>query len=107
MVKAKSGFRQLALPRNPNGGGTFRPVAAAILLMALAAGPALAAEKKPPPKPMTFLGVKVKPHQGQYLVLRDVNIRAQPKTKSKRIGSFKAGKRINCSGLHRAPRREP
>ena len=95
MVEAIGGFRQLALPRNPIGSGTFRPVAAAVLLMALAAGPALAQEKKTPPKPMIFMGVKVKPLQGQFLVLRDVNIRARPKTKSKKIGSFKAGKRID------------
>ena len=95
MVEAIGGFRQLALPRNPNGSGTFRPVAAAVLLVALTAGPALAQEKKTPPKPMIFMGVKVKPLQGQFLVLRDVNIRARPKTKSKKIGSFKAGKRIN------------
>ena len=95
MVEAKGGFWQLALPRNPNGGGTFRPLAAAVLLIALAVGPALAAEKKPPPKPMIFRGVKVKPLHGQYLVLKDVNIRARPKTKSKKMGSFKAGKRID------------
>ena len=95
MVEAKGGFWHLALPRNPNGGGTFRPVAAAVLLIALAVGPALAAEKKTPPKPMIFMGVKVKPLQGQYLVLKDVNIRARPKTKSKKVGSFKAGKRID------------
>ena len=96
MVEAKGGFWQLALPRNPNGGGTFRPLAAAVLLIALAVGPALAAEKKTPPKPMIFMGVKVKPLHGQYLVLKDVNIRARPKTKSKKVGSFKAGKRIDA-----------
>ena len=95
MVEAKGGFWQLALPRNPNGGGTFRPLAAAVLLIALAVGPALAAEKKTPPKPMIFMGVKVQPLHGQYLVLKDVNIRARPKTKSKKVGSFKAGKRID------------
>ena len=95
MVEAKGGFWQLALPRNPNGGGTFRPLVAAVLLIALAVGPALAAEKKTPPKPMIFMGVKVKPLHGQYLVLKDVNIRARPKTKSKKVGSFKAGKRID------------
>lgn len=101
MVEAKGGFWQLALPRNPNGGGTLRPVAAAVLLIALAVGPALAAEKKSPPKPMTFMGVKVKPFQGQFLVLKDVNIRARPKTKSKKVGSFKAGRRIDV--VARAP----
>ncbi|MEE9317224.1 MAG: SH3 domain-containing protein [Rhodospirillales bacterium] len=55
---------------------------------------ALAAEKKP----TTFLGVKVKPHHGTYLVLKDVNVRARPKTKSKRVGSFKTGQRIKVVG---------
>ena len=95
MVEAKGGFWQLALPRNPNGGGTFRPLVAAVLLFALAVGSALAAEKKTPPKPMIFMGVKVKPLHGQYLVLKDVNIRARPKTKSKKVGSPQAGKRID------------
>ena len=95
MVEAKGGFWQLALPRNPNGSGTFRPLVAAVLLIALAVGSALAAEKKTPPKPMIFMGVKVQPLHGQYLVLKDVNIRARPKTKSKKVGSFKAGKRID------------
>ena len=95
MVEAKGGFWQLALPRNPNGGGTLCPLVAAVLLIALAVGPALAAEKKTPPKPMIFMGVKVQPLHGQYLVLKDVNIRARPKTKSKKVGSFKAGKRID------------
>lgn len=57
-------------------------------------GKALAAEKKP----TVFLGVKVKPHHGTYLVLKDVNVRAKPKTKSKRIGSFKTGQRIKVVG---------
>jgi hypothetical protein len=95
MVEAKGGFGRLAFPKKPYGGWTARAVAAALMLLALAAGPAPAAEKKPPPKPMTFMGVKVKPHQGQYLVLKDVNIRARPKTKSKKVGSFKAGNRID------------
>jgi len=45
--------------------------------------------------PTTFMGVKVKPHKGTYLVLRDVNIRAKPETKSKKLGSLKRGKKIN------------
>lgn len=57
-------------------------------------GKALAAEKKP----TVFRGVKVKPHHGTYLVLKDVNVRAGPKTKSKRIGSFKTGERIKVVG---------
>ena len=59
-----------------------------------APGQALAAEKKP----MTFLGVKVKPLRGTYLVLKDVNVRARPKTKSKKIGSYKTGQKIKVVG---------
>lgn len=70
----------------------------AALLAATISTPAWTAQKKakqPDQKPaMTFLGVKVKPHTGFYLVLKDVNIRAKPKTKSKKIASLKAGKRI-------------
>ncbi len=43
---------------------------------------------------MTFLGVKVTPHKGEYVVLKDVNVRAKPKTKSKKIGNLKAGRRV-------------
>ncbi len=45
--------------------------------------------------PTTFMGVTVKPHKGTYLVLRDVNIRARPETKSKKLGSLKRGKKVN------------
>lgn len=60
------------------------------ILISLPMG-ALAAENGP----KTFLGVKVKPHSGTYLVLKDVNVRAKPATKSKKIGSLKSGKKIN------------
>jgi len=48
--------------------------------------------------PKIFLGVEVKPHEGTYLVLKDVNIRAKPQTNSKKIGSLKAGKKITVVG---------
>ena len=61
---------------------------AALIFLVLAAGSAVsplstvrAAEKKT----LTFLGVKVKPHKGEYVVMKDVNVRAKPKTKSKKI----------------------
>ena len=46
-------------------------------------GSASAAEKKT----LMFRGVKVKPISGIYIVLKDVRIRAKPKTKSKKLGS--------------------
>lgn len=48
--------------------------------------------------PMTFLGFQVKSHEGVYVVLKDVNVRAKPETKSRRVGSFKAGRRIQAVG---------
>lgn len=80
----------------------FRTALAAVLSVALALaffaviipGGASAAEKKT----LTFRGVKVKPIAGIYIVLRDVSIRAKPKTKSKKLGSFKAGRRIHVVG---------
>ena len=55
---------------------------------------AAAAEKKT----VMFRGVKIKPQVGTYIVLRDVRIRAKPKTKSKKLGIFKAGRRIHVVG---------
>ena len=61
-----------------------------VLAAASAASPVRAAEEKT----VTFLGVKVTPHEGEYVVLKDVNVRAKAKTKSKKIGSLKAGQRV-------------
>ena len=70
--------------------------AAALVFLVLAAGsavsPVRAAENEK--KTMTFRGVKVTPFKGEYVVLRDVNVRAKPKTKSKKVGSLKAGRRV-------------
>ena len=64
------------------------------VMMPAVSGGAVAAEKSS----ISFLGVKIKPQPGTYIVLRDVRIRARPKTKSKKIGVFKAGKRIQVVG---------
>ncbi len=86
-VKDKKGFR--AAP------AAALSVALALVFLAVI-GPenAAAAEKKS----LTFLGVKVKPITGTYIVLKDVSIRAKPKTKSKKLGSFKAGRRLHVVG---------
>ena len=68
-------------------------VCATVLLSAFSST-AIAAEKKS----ATFRGAKITPQSGTYIVLKDVRIRAQPKTKSKKLGVFKAGKRINVVG---------
>jgi len=66
-----------------------------VSLFFVPSGGVLAAEKKT----ATFLGETIKPISGTYIVLRDVSIRAKPRTKSKKLGSFKAGKRIHVVGL--------
>jgi hypothetical protein len=68
-------------------------VCAAVLAAAFS-GDVVAAEKKQE----IFRGVKIEPLVGTYIVLRDVRIRALPKTKSKKVGLFKAGKRIHVVG---------
>ena len=65
----------------------------AAFLLSAGTGPVLAAET------LEFLGVKVEPYKGTYIVLKDVSIRALPKTKSKRKGSYKAGRRIQVVGF--------
>lgn len=66
------------------------PVLVAALLSLVPAVDAAAAEGDP----MTFLGNQVKSHEADYVVLKDVNVRARPETKSKKVGSFKKGRRI-------------
>ncbi len=46
----------------------------------------------------TFLGVAVEPASGTYLVLKAVNVRAGPKTSSKRIGRLKKGEKVQAVG---------
>ncbi|HIJ42366.1 MAG: SH3 domain-containing protein [Rhodospirillales bacterium] len=63
------------------------------LAVGLAAGvvrPALAAE--------TFLGLKIDSLKGDYLVLKDANVRAKPNTKGKKIGSVIKGSRVKVVG---------
>jgi len=75
---------------NRNNRAVALAVAALGALAAAGTAGAAAAEEGP----TTFLGQKVKPHHGTYLVLKDVNVRAEPETKSKRVASLKAGRRI-------------
>ena len=72
----------------PSGG--FAQAFAAAIFLIFAGISVQAAEDGP----ATFRGVKVKPHKGTYLVLKNVNVRAKPKTKSKKVGSYKTGQRI-------------
>lgn len=54
-------------------------------------------------KTIEFRGVSVIPHTGVYLVLTDVNVRAKPMTKSKRVGRLKKGERIDAVGRIKGP----
>lgn len=49
------------------------------------------------------LGVTVKPFKGNYVVLKDVNVRAKPLTRSKRVGRLKAGRRVKAVGRVKGP----
>jgi len=48
-------------------------------------------------------GVKVEPHSGTYLVLKDANVRAKPETRSKKVGRLDAGERIEARGRVKGP----
>ncbi|NQV84579.1 MAG: SH3 domain-containing protein [Rhodospirillales bacterium] len=65
----------------------------AVVLFSVVPGTASAAET------VEFRGFKVEPYNGTYVVLNDVSIRAKPETKSERLGSYKAGRRIQVVGF--------
>jgi len=58
-------------------------------------GTALAQDQPQGPK---FLGHDITKIEGVYLVTKDVNVRAGPKTKSKKVGSFKSGSKVDVIG---------
>ena len=45
-----------------------------------------------------YRDISIKPLTGRYLVLKDVNVRAGPKTKTKRVGRLKAGDWVEAFG---------
>jgi hypothetical protein len=47
---------------------------------------------------LEYRGVSLEPLSGRYLVLKDVNVRAGPKTKTKRVGRLKAGDWVEAFG---------
>ncbi len=71
---------------------------AAIPVLLLIPGGVTGAQDKAAGTPETFLGVRVTPLSGTYLVLKDVNVRAQPKTSSKRVGGLDKGERVEAAG---------
>ena len=64
------------------------------LLVALTAFGA-AAQSKPE---ITFLGQSVTPFAGTYVVTKDLNVRAEPDTGGKKVGSFREGERLKVVG---------
>ncbi len=54
--------------------------------------------KKAEPEGFVVLGVAVKPLKGYYLVSADLNIRAQPQTKGKKIGRAEKGEALQVIG---------
>lgn len=47
-----------------------------------------------------FLGVEIDEKSRTYVVTRDVNVRAKPDTKSKRVAGLKKGQRVSVVGRH-------
>jgi len=56
-------------------------------------------EVPPSDPPLVFRGVEVEAVSGRFLVAKDVNIRAEPKTASKRLGSLRQGTRVDGVGM--------
>jgi len=81
------------------------PLAALVALVLLGGGAASAAEKQPAEKSdgPTVMGVPVEPIDGIYLVLKDVNVRAAPETKSKRVARLDAGTKVEAVGSVKGP----
>lgn len=71
--------------------GLTGPVLAVLLAGLMGAAVAAAAER-------TVLGVAVEPAAGRYLVLKDVNLRAAPTTKAKKLGKLEKGARVEAVG---------
>jgi len=65
----------------------------AALLFVAGASPALSAEED-------FLGYPIDVSPGNYVVTKDVNVRAAPKTGSKRLGGLKVGDKVVARGRH-------
>ena len=65
---------------------------AALAVILGLAGPAGAQQTR------TFLGVKISPLSGTYIVTKDVRVRSKPKTGSNQIGRLKKGVRVEVVG---------
>jgi len=71
------------------------PAALVLWLTAMAAGAPLWAQE--------IEGVEIEPLSGTYVVLKDANVRARPETRSKKIGRFDAGEKVEARGRVKGP----
>ncbi len=69
---------------------TFRVIPALMVLGLLGMAHSVEAE--------TFMDVELSPPAVDYVVLRDVNVRERPETKSKRLDGLKKGERVRSPG---------
>ena len=63
----------------------------------------MAKSQNPAEVDFKILGTSVEPFKGNYVVLKDVNVRAKPLTRSKRLGRLKAGRRVKAVGRVKGP----
>ena len=90
---------QFEMPGDPVGQGAERPVRWGAALFAVwvvflaGLGPVTAAGEE-----ITFLGEKITPKSGIFIVTKDLNVRDKPDTKGKRVDQFQEGERISVVG---------
>ncbi|MSO92679.1 MAG: SH3 domain-containing protein [Rhodospirillales bacterium] len=59
---------------------------------------ALASAPSPAEAQQMFMGVVVTPASGTYVILQDINVRAEPATKSNKVANLKTGDRVEAAG---------
>lgn len=78
-----------------------------VLVLPMLAGldgvPARAQTAPEKPEPIKFLDTTVQPLAGTYLVLTNANVRAEPRTKGKRLGRRDKGDRVTVVGRAKGP----
>lgn len=78
--------------------GRGLPAAVTALLLIGVAGARAAEEPPGAPAPLTFMGVEVQPLSGPYLVLKDANVRAGPRTGARRLAGLDADDTVEAVG---------
>jgi hypothetical protein len=78
-------------------------VAVAVLMAFVLLLPTAVRAADAKPGELLVLGVPVEPVEGVYLVLKDVNVRAEPETNSKRVNKLEAGTKVKAVGRVKGP----